>query len=86
MAPSSEKITVVAKVDSGFHPKHGLIKKGQKYEIDERDYAEQLFDPPNAGYKPVWVREEEERAAAETAAGKAGKSAKNEKAAVEGGN
>ena len=59
MAPAATQITVTAKGDFGFHPKHGLIKKGEKYTIDERDYADQLFDPPTPDYKPIWEREAE---------------------------
>lgn len=63
MAPATT-ITVTAKGDFGYHPKHGPIVKGQKYEINELDYADQLFNPPTPDYKPIWEREAEEAAKA----------------------
>jgi len=58
------KITVTAKDDLGFSPKFGQIVKGQTHEIDEEDFADQLFDGPTPDYKPIWIRKAEEAAAA----------------------
>lgn len=37
------KITVTAKITAGHHPKYGAIIAGQIYQIDEADFADQLF-------------------------------------------
>lgn len=84
------QITVTARGDFGNHPKHGLILQGQKYTIDERDFAPQLFEPPTADYKPIWEREAEEEAAKTAAVSvddgkKTAKGKKEETPAAEGG-
>lgn len=61
-------ITVTGKDNLGFSPKFGDIVKGQSYDIEEADFADQLFDGPTADYKPIWVREAEATAAAAAAA------------------
>lgn len=39
------KITVVAKITAGHHPKYGAIVAGQKYVINAADYSAALFHP-----------------------------------------
>lgn len=39
-------ITVIGKDDLGHSPKFGDIRKGQKYTIEETDFAPELFTPP----------------------------------------
>lgn len=39
-------ITVTAKDNLGHSPKFGDIVKGQQYQIEETDFAIELFDPP----------------------------------------
>lgn len=49
------KITVTAKITAGTHPTHGAIIAGQTYEIDEAEFAEELFHRPD-GWLPLWER------------------------------
>ena len=52
-------ITVRAKVTAGTHPVHGAIVEGQLYDIEESQFADQLFElveddnqtPPDAAGK-----------------------------------
>ena len=39
--------TVTAKDDLGHSPKFGDIRKGQKYTIEETDFAPELFNAPD---------------------------------------
>lgn len=45
-------ITVIGKDDLGFSPKFGPIIKGQIYEIEESDFADQLFNKADQASKP----------------------------------
>lgn len=40
------QITVTGRDDLGLSPKFGDIRKGQKYTIEETDFAIELFIPP----------------------------------------
>jgi hypothetical protein len=41
------QITVIGKDNLGYSPKFGEIVKGQQYQIEEEDFADQLFDLPS---------------------------------------
>lgn len=61
------KITVTGRDDLGFSPKFGDIRKGQKYTIEETDFAIELFIPPKGfdtkPYEPQPVVVDEQPAA-----------------------
>lgn len=40
------RITVTARITAGTHPVHGPIVEGQRYEIEEHQFADQLFYAP----------------------------------------
>lgn len=41
-------IKVIAKVGDTHHPRLGLLKKGQEYEIDESDFGDEIFEKQNS--------------------------------------
>lgn len=40
------KITVTAKIGDTYHPKYGLLVKGQELTIDEEDFGGEIFERP----------------------------------------
>lgn len=50
------KINVVAKLTAGTHPVHGPIIQGQSYQIEEREFASQLFERPFDDWLAPWER------------------------------
>lgn len=57
MSGKGVTITVTAKGDFGFSPHLRLtITKGEAYTIDEKDFADDLFERPD-GWLPPWERE-----------------------------
>lgn len=50
--PRTKKITVTAKITAGVHPVHGAIVEGRTYEIDEDQFADQLFHPASPSATP----------------------------------
>lgn len=56
------KIVVVAKIDAGILLKYGEIQAGKKYEIDEEDFGDQLFERPSPGWLSPHEKADRDRA------------------------
>jgi hypothetical protein len=47
------KITVKGKGDLGYTPKHGEIREGADYTIEEADFTDALFERPEGWVPPA---------------------------------
>lgn len=66
------KIKVIAKLTAGMHTVHGPIIQGQSYQIEEHEFAPQLFERPSDDWLAPWERSTINKKPATTKAAKKG--------------